>query len=111
MRIYLPEEERDTTVVICSELPINEGSSIIYSAHQIGAEVISYHKLSLPVWVEYYPPETTDGTSETFELVVFSSYEIRERAPYLGETQPTLGEPIRKSLDRETVEVLVGQEV
>ena len=50
VRIYLPEEERDTTVVICSELPINKGLSIIYSAHQIGAEVISYHKLSLPVW-------------------------------------------------------------
>ncbi len=113
MRIYLPEEERDTTVVICSELPNNannEGSSITYSAHQIGAEVIRYHKLSLPVWTEYYPPETTDGTSETFELVVFSSYEIRERAPYLGETRLTLGEPTWKSLGRETVEVLVGQE-
>jgi len=90
VRTYLPKEEQDTTVVICSELPNNEGSSITYSAYQIGAEVISYHKLSLPVWIEHYPQGRTDGTSETFELIVFSSYEIRERAPYLGERRLTL---------------------
>jgi len=28
--------------------------------------------------------EATDGAEETFELVVFSSYEVVERAPYLG---------------------------
>jgi hypothetical protein len=98
-------------VVISSELPNNEGSSVTHSAHQIAAEIIRYHTLSVPVWIEHYPPETTNGTSETFELVVFSSYEIREWAPYLGETRLTLGEPTWKSLDRETVEVLVGQEV
>jgi hypothetical protein len=44
-------------------------------------------------------------------LVVFSSYEVRERAPYLGETQLSIGEPTWKTLDREAVETLVGQEV
>ena len=44
------------------------------------------------------------GCSETFVLVVFSSYEAKERAPYLGETKLTLGEPTWKSLDREAVE-------
>jgi hypothetical protein len=94
IRIYLPEAERDAPVVICSELPSNEGSSITYSAHQIAAEVIRYHKLEVPlVWIEHYPKEATDGHSETFELVVFSSYEVRERAPYMGETKLTIGEP------------------
>jgi hypothetical protein len=37
-----------------------------------------------PVWIEHYPKEATEGHSETFELVVFSSYEVKERAPYLG---------------------------
>ncbi len=113
MRIYLPEDERDAPVVICSELPSNEGSSVTYSAHQIAAEVIRYYKLALaPVWIEHYPKEATDGTSETFELVVFSSYEVmKERAPYLGEVRLTLGEPAWKKLDRESVEALVGQEV
>ena len=109
--IYLPEDEQDAPVVICSEPPGNEGSSVTYSAHQIAAEVIRYHKLPAPVWIEHYPKEATDGVSETFEMVVFSSYEVRERAPYLGETRLTLGEPSWKSLDRESVEALVGEEV
>jgi hypothetical protein len=46
VRIYLSEEERDAPVVICSELPSNEGSSVTYSANQIAAEVIRYHKLA-----------------------------------------------------------------
>jgi hypothetical protein len=111
VRIYLPEEEHDAPVVICSELPNNEGSSITYSAHQIAAEVIRYHRLPVLVWIEHYSKEATDGTSETVELVVFSSYKVRERAPYLGETRLTIGEPTWKSLDRETVEALVGQGV
>jgi hypothetical protein len=112
IRVYLPEkDERDAPVVICSELPNNEGSSVTYSAHQIAAEVISYDKLSIPVWIEHYPKEAIDGHSETLELEVFSSYEIRQRAPYLGETRLSIGEPTWKSLDRETVEALVGKEV
>jgi hypothetical protein len=62
-------------------------------------------------WIEHYPPESTDGASETFEMVVFSSYEVLEGAPYLGETRLTIGEPTWKSLDRQAVETLVGQEV
>jgi hypothetical protein len=112
IRIYLPEDERDAPVVVCSELAYNEGSSVTYSAHQVAAEVIRYNRLALPpVWIEHYPKEATDGVSETFELVVFSSYEVVERAPYLGKTRLTLGEPIWKTLDRGSVETLVGQEV
>ncbi len=112
IRVYLPEDERDAPVVICSELPSNEGTSVTYSAHQIAAEGIRYHKLGVPpVWIEHYPKEATDGHSETFELVVFSSYEVKERAPYLGETKLTIGEPTWKTLDRESVEALVGREV
>jgi len=105
VRIYLSQNERDAPVVICSELPINEGSSVTYSAHQIAAEVIRYHRFALPpVWIEHYPKEATDDTSETFELVVFSSYWVKERAPYLGEARLTVGEPTWKALDRESVE-------
>ena len=112
IRIYLPEDGRDAPVVICSELHYNEGSSVTYSAHQIAAEIIRYNKLALPpVWIEHYPKEATDGVSETFELVVFSSYEVTERAPYLGKTRLTVGKPIWKVLDRDSVETLVGQEV
>jgi hypothetical protein len=97
---------------LCSESSNNEGLSVTYSAHQIAAEVIRTHKLPTPpVWIEHYSKEATYGTTETLELVVFSSYEIKERAPYLGETRLTVGEPTWKTLDRKTVEALVGQKV
>jgi hypothetical protein len=112
IRIYLPEDQQDAPVVICSELPNNEGSSFTYFAHQLAAEVIRYHKLGVPpVWIEHYPKEATDGAPETFELVVFSSYEVKERAPYMGERKITLVEPTWKTLDRKSVVALVGHEV
>ncbi len=58
-------------MVIYSELPNNDGSSVTYSAHQIAAEVIRYHKLAVPVWIEHYPPEAIGGASGTFELMAF----------------------------------------
>ena len=42
------------------------------------------------VWIEHYPPETTDGRAESFELVIFSSYEVMEGAPCLGKTRLTV---------------------
>jgi hypothetical protein len=112
VRIYLPEGERDAPVVICSELPNNGGTSVTYSAHQIAAEVIRSHILPTPiVWIEHWPEENTDGGAETFELVVFSSYKVEERAPYLGENRAWIGDATWKRLDRATVEVLVGGKV
>jgi hypothetical protein len=63
------------------------------------------------VWIEHRPNEDTGGGPETFELVVFSSYEVEERAPYLGETRAWIGDATWKSLDRATVEALIGQKV
>ena len=63
------------------------------------------------MWIEHYSKEAKDGVFETFELVVFSSYEVTERAPYLGKTRLTLGEPSWMTLDRESIETLVEQEV
>jgi hypothetical protein len=112
VRIYLPEEEGDAPVVICSELPNNAGTSVTYAAEQLAAEVIHSDRLPTPlVWVEHWPKESTDDGEETFELVVFSSYKVEERAPYLGQTRARGGEATWKRLDRATVEVLVGEKV
>jgi hypothetical protein len=112
VRIYLPDDMRDTPVVICSELPNNPGGSITNSAEVIATGVIRTNELPTPlVWVEHWPEESTDGGEETFELVVFSSYEVTERAPYLGETRAWIEEPAWKPLDRASVEVLVGGKV
>jgi hypothetical protein len=110
-RIYLPEDVRDVPVVICSELPNNSGGSVTNSAEVIAAGVIRSHELPTPlIWIEHWPEESTSG-AETFELVVFSSYEVEERAPYLGETRARIGAATWKRLDRTSVEVLVEGKV
>jgi hypothetical protein len=99
-------------VVICSELPNNPGGSITNSVEVIAAGVIQNNKLPTPlVWIEHRPEESTNGGEETFELVVFSSYEVIERAPYLGETRAWIGDATWKMLDRASVAILVGGEV
>jgi hypothetical protein len=114
VRVYLPDKEGeaigDAPVVICSELPTNKGMSVTNAAERIAAEVIKYYKLPTPVWIERRLLETVHGTEESFALVIFSDYEVRELAPYLG-VRLTIGEPIWKRLDRASVEVLVGQAV
>jgi hypothetical protein len=111
VRIYLPDDDLDAPVVVCSELPNNPGGSITNSAETIAARVTRANELPTPlIWIEHWPEERTDG-QETFELVVFSSYEVVERAPYLGETRAWIGDATWKPLDRATVEVLVGGKV
>ena len=108
IRIYLPDDMCDAPVVVCSELPNNPGGSITNSAEVIAAGVIRANELPTPlVWIEHWPEETTN-LEETFELVVFSSYEVVERAPYLGETRAWIGDATWKTLDRTAVELLVG---
>src|SRR5829696_8388434 len=112
VRIYLPDDMRDAPVVICSELSNNPGGSVTNSAEVIVAGVIHNNKLPTPlVWIEHRPEESTNGGVETFELVVFSSYEVIERAPYLGETRAWIGDATWKTLDRASVAILVGGEV
>ncbi|MDP9458595.1 MAG: hypothetical protein M3Q49_06425 [Actinomycetota bacterium] len=110
VRIYLPEEERDAPVVVCSELPDNRGMSVTNAAERIAAEVIKRHGLAVPVWIEQRTAETAHGPEERFALTVFSDYEVRELPPYLG-VRLTIGDPTFKSLDRATVETMVGREV
>ena len=111
VRIYLPDDVHDSPVVICSEVPNNPGGSITDSAEVIATGVIRANELHTPlVWIEHWPEESAEG-QETFDLVVFCSYEVIERAPYLGETRAWIEEATWKPLDRTTVEVLVGAEV
>ena len=106
VRIYLPDVH-DAPVVICSEVPNNPGGSITNSAEVIAAGVIRVNELPTPlVWIEHWPEETTEG-QETFDLGVFFSYEVTERAPYLGETRAWLGYATWKPLDQASVGVLV----
>jgi len=114
IRVFLPEEERDAAVVVCTELTNNPGPSVTNAAEQIAAEVVLGHRLlTLLVWIEHYE-DGAGGTPEdqhTFGLVIFSGYEITRRAPYLGEERLAIGHPTWKPLDRQSVEILVEEPI
>ena len=61
-------------MVLCSQLPNNPVMSVSKAAEVIAAEVMSFHHLAVPVWVEHYPPEATDRHSETFDLARVHEY-------------------------------------
>lgn len=111
VRIYEPTEERDAPVVVCTELEENPGMSINNAAEGIAAEVISSNSLPIPVvWIEHYEhgARGTLQDPQTFELVIFSSYEVEDLGSYLGEHRKRIGSPRWKPLDRAAVESLVG---
>jgi hypothetical protein len=39
VRVWLPNEERDAPVVVCSELPTNEGTSVTNAAEQLAVRL------------------------------------------------------------------------
>ena len=112
VRVFLPDDPgRYSPVVLCTELPSNRGESVTNAAERIAGSVIAAFKLPTPlVWIEHYPPETTNGKVETFDLVVFGHYEVREivRVEEEGPIKE-IGPPSWRRLDRASVEVLVGR--
>lgn len=115
VRLYLPEDlgaSLDAPVVLCSELPENPGTSVTNAAEHLAAEVIAAHGLEKrpPIWVEHYPrseAERQAGLKETFDLVIFEDHDVREVLKG-GEWRRTIGEPTWRTLDRASVEALIG---
>jgi len=110
IRLYLPYEDTDVAVVICSELPDNPGASVKDTAEQIAAEIIvSFRLPAPPVWIEHYPAETTSNQAEKFELLVFAHYNVQKVFRGGSFLRKEIGPPTRKPLDQKTVEMLVSQ--
>jgi hypothetical protein len=84
------------------------------AAEVIAGEVISAISEYVdrpPVWIEHYPPVTTESRSETFDLVLFSSLEVSE-VLVEGRWRKEVGPPTAwKRLDRTMVETLIGEAV
>ncbi len=127
-RVRIYEDAGELPVVVCTEMPDNEGMSITNAAEQIAAEVLYNHpdvfdpfslgnipgiEYDKPfVWIEHYldGARGTPSDPATFDLVEVSNYEPRDvlRA---GEWRKEVREPSWKALDRESVEALVGARV
>ena len=112
MRIFLPEDELDSPVVVCTDSRFNEGRSITNAAERIAAEVIHGHRLPTPlVWIEHNEKGAGHRPEDpaSFDLVTFASYEVENLGSYMGEERRRIGPPSWSGLDRATVEALVGQ--
>ena len=76
-RIRIYREEGRASVVICSQLPDNDNTSVTNMAEYLAAGVIKEHGLLAPiVWVEHYPEH--EGAIGECSLVRFSSWELKE---------------------------------
>jgi hypothetical protein len=76
-RIRIYREDGHAPVVICSQLPDNENTSVTNMAEYLAAEVMEEHALPTPlVWVEHYPEH--EGEIGEYSLVRFSSWEVKE---------------------------------
>jgi hypothetical protein len=76
-RIRIYRDDGHAPVVVCSQLPDNQNTSITNMAEYLAAEVIEEHQLSTPlIWIEHYPEH--EGAIGEYSLVKFSSWEPRE---------------------------------
>src|SRR5215207_10015468 len=61
-RIRIYQEDGNIPLVICSQLPDNENTSVTNMAEYLAAEVIGEHGLATPLtWIEHYPEQVCLG--------------------------------------------------
>ena len=105
-RIRIYQEDRQMPVVICSQLPENNNTSITNTAEYLAAEVIEKHNLPTPpIWIEHYPEN--QGKIGEWSLVSFSSWEVKE-VLLGGVCRLRVGKPRWSYLDPKEVEDLIG---
>jgi hypothetical protein len=76
-RIRIYREDGQPPMVICSQPPDNDNTSVTNMAEYLAAEVMEEHKLPTPlVWIEHYPEHK--GEMGECSLVRFSSWEPKE---------------------------------
>jgi hypothetical protein len=110
IRVYRPPGS--PPVVVATELPENENTSITNAAEELAADVLASY---LPdragddrpfVWIEHYPPGP-GRRDETFDLVTFEHYHPRQELRG-GRWRLTIGVPVWRRLTREQAEALIG---
>jgi hypothetical protein len=76
-RIRIYQEDELALMVVCSQMPDNDNTSVTNMAEYLAAEVIEGHKLPTPlVWIEHYPEH--EGEVGEYSLVRFSNWDLRE---------------------------------
>jgi hypothetical protein len=105
-RIRIFREEGQSPVVVCSQLPDNDNTSVTNMAEYLAAEVIEKQVLPTPlVWVEHYPEH--EGDIGEYSLVRFSSREPVEVC-LGGVWRYRVGSPLWSPLRREEVDIMTS---
>jgi hypothetical protein len=105
-RIRIYQEERRAPVVICSQLPDNDNTSVTNMAEYLAAEIIEEHKLPTSLmWIEHYPAHA--GEIGEYSLVRFSSWDPQEVC-LGGVWRYRVGTPSWSHLTPEAVDELLG---
>jgi len=84
IRIYVPEDRRDSFVVLCTEPRDNPGQSVTNAAETVASEVATVNRLPLPlVWIEHYEAGArgTEEDPHSFDLVTFHLLRPRGGGP------------------------------
>ena len=127
-RIRIYQGNGQAPVVICSQLPDNDNTSVTNMAEYLAAEIMESHPDifdpfslgNIPgisydkpfVWIEHYQTGARGSRSDlaTFDLTTFEHYEPKDVRSG-GVWRKVRGQPSWKTLERATVEVLVGGKV
>ena len=105
-RIRIYREDGCVHVVICSQLPDHDNTSVTNMAEYLAAEVIEEHKLPTPLtWIEHYPEH--EGEIGEYSLVRFSDWELR-KVHLGGVWRYRVGSPRWSPLNPEEVEAESG---
>jgi hypothetical protein len=104
-RTRIFREDGQSPVVICSQLPDNDNTSVTNMAEYLAAEVIEEHSLPTPLtWIEHYPEH--EGNIGEYSLVTFSSWAPVE-ACLGGAWRCQIGSPRWSPLRPEEVDPLI----
>jgi hypothetical protein len=108
-RICIYQEAEQEPIVICSQLPDNDNTSVTNMAEYLAAEVIEKHALATSLtWIEHYPEHR--GKPGEYSLVTFSSWGRRE-VRLGGVWRCRVGSPRWSPSWPEEVEELIKQQV
>jgi hypothetical protein len=105
-RIRIYYEDGRAPVVICTQLPNNDNTSVTNMAEYLAAEVIEEHSLPTPLtWIEHYPEH--EGEPGEYSLVQFCGWEPEEvRLGGVGRYR--IGSPRWSSLSLDQVGALIN---
>ena len=114
-RIEIFQEEGCAPVIICTELPENDNTSIQVMAECVAAEVALAHfparfeLIGEPfVWIEYHPAGRTLGTPAVYLWVTFDSYAPRQVLRFDGRRRVALGQAHWTRIDPACIEELIA---